>query len=306
MGLFSKALGTSSISLGGFSDLDGNGQITLNLDLDGDGLLESSSELTIADGTNGVAVGNAALALGDGALASGGASRALGNGTVAVGGAFDRNGNGIIEQAETTFADGVFALKGETAINLFVRDMPRLSVDLDLVFLDHRLPREQALDAIGKALASIKISGAHANNLKNIDVEIPLGLMVCLTGVSGSGKSTLVDEVLYRNLKKLKESPSAKVTQCAAISGADKISEVVLVDQSPVGTTPRSNPATYMKAFDGIRKLFAVTDLSRLRGYAPSTFSFNVEGGRCETCRGEGFEKVEMQFLSDVYTSCPE
>jgi excinuclease ABC subunit A len=153
---------------------------------------------------------------------------------------------------------------------------------------------------------SIKISGAHANNLKNIDVEIPLGLMVCLTGVSGSGKSTLVDEVLHRNLKKLKESPSAKVTRCAAISGADRISEVVLVDQSPVGTTPRSNPATYMKAFDGIRKLFAATDLSRLRGYAPSTFSFNVEGGRCETCRGEGFEKVEMQFLSDVYTSCPE
>jgi excinuclease ABC subunit A len=153
---------------------------------------------------------------------------------------------------------------------------------------------------------SIKISGAHANNLKNIDFEIPLGLMVCLTGVSGSGKSTLVDEVLYRNLKKLKESPSAKVTQCAAIDGADKISEIVLVDQSPVGTTPRSNPATYMKAFDGIRKLFATTDLSRLRGYAPSTFSFNVEGGRCETCRGEGFEKVEMQFLSDVYTSCPE
>ncbi|HEX6438673.1 MAG TPA: excinuclease ABC subunit UvrA [Candidatus Binatia bacterium] len=153
---------------------------------------------------------------------------------------------------------------------------------------------------------SIKISGAQANNLKNIDVEIPLGLMVCLTGVSGSGKSSLVDEVLYRNLKKLKESPSAKVTQCAAITGADRISEVVLVDQSPVGTTPRSNPATYMKAFDGIRKLFAATDLSRLRGYAPSTFSFNVEGGRCESCRGEGFEKVEMQFLSDVYTSCPE
>ena len=153
---------------------------------------------------------------------------------------------------------------------------------------------------------SIKISGANANNLKNIDIEIPLGVMVCLTGVSGSGKSSLVDEVLYRNLKKLKESPSAKVIHCAAIDGVDKISEVLLVDQSPVGTTPRSNPATYMKAFDGVRKLFAGTDLSRLRGYAPSTFSFNVEGGRCETCRGEGFEKVEMQFLSDVYTSCPE
>jgi excinuclease ABC subunit A len=153
---------------------------------------------------------------------------------------------------------------------------------------------------------AIKVRGACANNLKNIDVDIPLGLLVCITGVSGSGKSSLVDEVLYRNLKKLKEAPAAPVTHCTAIQGADKISEVVLVDQSPVGTTPRSNPATYMKAFDGIRRLFAAADLSRLRGYTPSTFSFNVEGGRCETCRGEGFEKVEMQFLSDVYTSCPE
>ena len=153
---------------------------------------------------------------------------------------------------------------------------------------------------------ALKIKGARANNLKNIDVEIPLGMLVCITGVSGSGKSSLVDEVLSRNLKKLKEAPSANVTDCEKIEGVDKISEVVLVDQSPVGTTPRSNPATYMKAFDGIRRLFASAELSRLRGYTPSTFSFNVEGGRCETCRGEGFEKVEMQFLSDVYTSCPE
>jgi len=153
---------------------------------------------------------------------------------------------------------------------------------------------------------SLKIKGARANNLKNIDIEIPLGVLVCITGVSGSGKSSLVDEVLSRNLKKLKEAPSANITDCEKIEGVEKISEVVLVDQSPVGTTPRSNPATYMKAFDGIRRLFASADLSRLRGYTPSTFSFNVEGGRCETCRGEGFEKVEMQFLSDVYTSCPE
>ena len=152
----------------------------------------------------------------------------------------------------------------------------------------------------------LKIERACANNLKNIDIEIPLGMLVCITGVSGSGKSSLVDEVLTRNLKKLKEAPSANVTDCAAIKGIEKISEVVLVDQSPVGTTPRSNPATYMKAFDGIRKLFAGAELARLRGYTPSTFSFNVEGGRCETCHGEGFEKVEMQFLSDVYTSCAE
>ncbi|HEY3304024.1 MAG TPA: excinuclease ABC subunit UvrA [Candidatus Binatia bacterium] len=153
---------------------------------------------------------------------------------------------------------------------------------------------------------TIRILGANANNLQNIDVDIPLGLFVCITGVSGSGKSSLVDEVIHRNLRKLKDSPGATITHCARVEGADKISDVVLVDQSPVGTTPRSNPATYMKVFDGIRKLFAAADLSRLRGYTPSTFSFNVEGGRCETCRGEGYEKVEMQFLSDVYTSCPE
>jgi len=156
------------------------------------------------------------------------------------------------------------------------------------------------------AQRAIRIKGARANNLKNIDVDIPLGLLVCITGVSGSGKSSLVDEVLHRNLKKLKEAPSANVTDCERIEGIDKISEVLLVDQSPVGTTPRSNPATYMKAFDGVRRLFAGADLSKLRGYTPSTFSFNVEGGRCETCRGEGYEKVEMQFLSDVYTSCAE
>ncbi len=153
---------------------------------------------------------------------------------------------------------------------------------------------------------SIKIKGAQVNNLKHIDVEIPLGGFVCITGVSGSGKSSLVDDVLYRNLKKLKDAPAAGLVHCEKIEGADKISEVVLVDQSPVGTTPRSNPATYMKAFDGVRRLFAAADLSRLRGYQPSTFSFNVEGGRCETCHGEGFEKIEMQFLSDIYTTCPE
>ncbi|HXG50410.1 MAG TPA: excinuclease ABC subunit UvrA [candidate division Zixibacteria bacterium] len=193
---------------------------------------------------------------------------------------------------------------------VFAGSYPRLLEDrksLTAAYLSRRraiaLPERRRKPLLQRA---IRIRGACANNLKNLDVEIPLGVLVCITGVSGSGKSSLVDEVLYRNLKKLKEAPSAPVLHCAAIEGADKISEVTLVDQSPVGTTPRSNPATYMKAFDGIRKLFAATDLARLRGYLPSTFSFNVEGGRCETCRGEGFEKIEMQFLSDVYTSCPE
>ena len=152
----------------------------------------------------------------------------------------------------------------------------------------------------------LRVLGADANNLKKIDLEIPLGLFVCITGVSGSGKSSLVEEVIYRNLKKLKTYSLATLTNCTRIDGVDKFSDVILVDQSPIGTTPRANPVTYMKAFDAIRRLFAAAELSRLRGYSPSTFSFNVEGGRCESCRGEGFEKVEMQFLSDVYTQCAE
>ena len=152
----------------------------------------------------------------------------------------------------------------------------------------------------------LRVLGADANNLKKIDLEVPLGLFVCITGVSGSGKSSLVEEVIYRNLKKLKTYSLATLTNCTRIDGVDKFSDVILVDQSPIGTTPRANPVTYMKAFDAIRRLFAAAELSRLRGYSLSTFSFNVEGGRCESCRGEGFEKVEMQFLSDVYTQCAE
>ena len=153
---------------------------------------------------------------------------------------------------------------------------------------------------------TLDIRGARANNLKHIDVSIPLGRLVCVTGVSGSGKSSLVDEVIARNIRRLKASPLATLTDCDEIRGVDRVPEVILVDQSPLGTTPRSNPVTYMKAFDPIRRLFAGVDLSRFRGYTASTFSFNVEGGRCESCRGEGFEKIEMQFLSDVYATCSE
>ena len=153
---------------------------------------------------------------------------------------------------------------------------------------------------------TLEIRGARANNLKGIDVSIPLGRLVCVTGVSGSGKSSLVDEVITRNIRRLKASPLATLTDCDEIQGIDRVPEVILVDQSPLGTTPRSNPVTYMKAFDPIRRLFAGVDLARFRGYTASTFSFNVEGGRCESCRGEGFEKIEMQFLSDVYATCSE
>jgi excinuclease ABC subunit A len=150
------------------------------------------------------------------------------------------------------------------------------------------------------------IRGASAHNLQNVDVDVPLGAFVLVTGPSGSGKSTLVEDVLYRGLRKRLGRPIGIPGACRAIEGAERIAEVILVDQSPIGTTPRANPATYVRAFDGIRGVFARTETARLRGYSAATFSFNVAGGRCETCAGEGFERVEMQFLSDVYVPCAE
>jgi excinuclease ABC subunit A len=152
----------------------------------------------------------------------------------------------------------------------------------------------------------LTVRGAAENNLKDIDVRIPLGLLVCLTGVSGSGKSTLAEDVLFRAGKRALGDPEGRPGRCRAIEGIEHIDEMVLVDQRPVGRTPRANPLTYTKAFDPIRRLLAETDDARRRNFSPSHFSFNVAGGRCETCRGEGFEKVEMQFLSDVYLPCPE
>ncbi|HVN83870.1 MAG TPA: excinuclease ABC subunit UvrA [Candidatus Binatia bacterium] len=152
---------------------------------------------------------------------------------------------------------------------------------------------------------AVRIRGARANNLRNVDVRIPLSRFVCVTGVSGSGKSTLIEDVLYRGLKKRLGQFVGVPGEHDDIEGADKIAEVVLVDQSPLGTTPRANPVTYIKAFDPIRALFARSPTARLRGLAANAFSFNVAGGRCDVCDGEGFEKIEMQFLSDVYVTCP-
>ncbi len=153
---------------------------------------------------------------------------------------------------------------------------------------------------------ALRVRGASANNLKDLDVDIPLACFVAVTGVSGSGKSTLVDEVLYRGLKKRRGEPVGTAGACRALEGAERIAEVILVDQTPIGSTPRANPVTYLRAFDGIRACFARREEARLRGYSAATFSFNVPGGRCETCTGEGFEKIEMQFLSDVYVPCAE
>ena len=153
---------------------------------------------------------------------------------------------------------------------------------------------------------AIIVLGANEHNLKDIDVRIPLGRLVCVTGVSGSGKSTLVQDVLYNALRKLKNRPVEIPGSHRAVHGHEQIDDVVLVDQSPIGRTTRSNPATYVGALDRIRKLFSEEPLSKQRGYTPGTFSFNSVKGRCDTCGGSGFEHIEMQFLSDVYLRCPD
>jgi excinuclease ABC subunit A len=169
----------------------------------------------------------------------------------------------------------------------------------------------------------MRFSGARVHNLKNVDVEIPLGMMVVVTGVSGSGKSTLVHDVIYRSLEALHKARDARddagVTaepamddapgpqlMCRKVEGAERISTVVMIDQSPIGRTPRSNPVTYIKAFDLIRALFASTREAEKRGYTAGHFSFNIPGGRCETCQGDGTVTVEMQFLADVELICEE
>jgi excinuclease ABC subunit A len=151
----------------------------------------------------------------------------------------------------------------------------------------------------------LRIRGAREHNLKAIDVEIPLGLMVCVSGVSGSGKSTLVHDVLYNALISRRGLPAPRA-QYERIEGDQQLADVVLVDQSPLGRTPRSNPVTYIKAFDAIREVFASTPEARRRGYTPGYFSFNIPGGRCETCQGDGTVTLEMQFLADVELLCEE
>jgi excinuclease ABC subunit A len=157
----------------------------------------------------------------------------------------------------------------------------------------------------------LTVRGASLHNLKGVDVKIPLGTLTAVTGVSGSGKSTLVHDVIYRNLEaKLHGGHSAKshlgeeVGTVEQLSGSERIQDVVLVDQSPIGRSPRSNPITYVKAFDEIRELFAAQPLARARGYTASTFSFNMEGGRCDVCDGAGHVQVEMVFLADVFVPC--
>ena len=151
---------------------------------------------------------------------------------------------------------------------------------------------------------SIEIKGAKQNNLKNIDVKIPLGVFTCVTGVSGSGKSTLINEILYKGLAKELYKASEFPGKHDKILGIENIDKVINIDQSPIGKTPRSNPATYTGVFDLIRDIFAGTNEAKLRGYEKGRFSFNVSGGRCETCQGDGVLKIEMHFLPDIYVPC--
>ncbi len=152
----------------------------------------------------------------------------------------------------------------------------------------------------------LQILGAAENNLKNLDVKIPLGLMVCVTGVSGSGKSTLVDEILRRALFRKFYSAKDRPGKHRKITGMEYLDKVIVIDQSPIGRTPRSNPATYTGAFSLIRDLFAKLPSSRVRGYGPGRYSFNVKGGRCERCKGDGILRIEMHFLPDVYVTCEQ
>jgi excinuclease ABC subunit A len=157
-----------------------------------------------------------------------------------------------------------------------------------------------------RPMGSIKISGANQNNLDNLDVEIPLGVLTAVTGVSGAGKSTLINDILYPALARKFHASTRKVGQHRAIHGLEQLDKVISIDQRPIGRTPRSNPATYIKMFDEIRQFFAQLPEARIHGYKPGRFSFNVKGGRCEACQGDGVRKIEMHFLADVYVKCEE
>ena len=150
----------------------------------------------------------------------------------------------------------------------------------------------------------LTVHGASEHNLKNIDVSIPLGELVCVTGVSGSGKSSLVNEIIYKHLAAKLNRAKTRSGKFAEMDGVDQLDKVICIDQSPIGRTPRSNPATYTGVFSDIRELFAKTQDARAHGYTSGRFSFNVKGGRCEACQGDGIIKIEMHFLPDIYVPC--
>ncbi|MCX7806696.1 MAG: excinuclease ABC subunit UvrA, partial [Planctomycetota bacterium] len=195
---------------------------------------------------------------------------------------------------------------GEVVAQGTVEDLMRSERSLTGQYLAGRMFIETPSERrrAGRERGCIRIRGAKENNLKSVDVDIPLGLFVCVTGVSGSGKSSLIHEVLYKHLARRLMGARIKPGACDSVTIAGEINKAICIDQSPIGRTPRSNPATYTGVFDEIRKLFARIPEARIRGYGPGRFSFNVKGGRCEPCQGQGVKAIEMHFLSDVYVTC--
>ena len=157
-----------------------------------------------------------------------------------------------------------------------------------------------------KPSGRLRLLGASEHNLKNLDVEIPLGVFCCVTGVSGSGKSSLVNEIIYKHLARQLNRAKTRPGAFRAMEGTEQLDKIIMIDQSPIGRTPRSNPATYTGLFDQIRKLFAMTPEAKARGYKENRFSFNVRGGRCESCQGDGVRRIEMNFLPDIYVPCED
>jgi excinuclease ABC subunit A len=172
---------------------------------------------------------------------------------------------------------------------------------LQIIHKKEITPPKKRRQGNGKSLI---IKGARQNNLKNIDVEVPLGRLVVVSGVSGSGKSSLINDILARELAARLHRSTVVAGYHDSIEGISYLDKAIIIDQSPIGRTPRSNPATYTGLFTPIRELFSATPEARIRGYGPGRFSFNVRGGRCENCRGDGIIKIEMNFLPDVYVTC--
>ncbi|MEV0667810.1 excinuclease ABC subunit UvrA [Actinomadura luteofluorescens] len=194
---------------------------------------------------------------------------------------------------------------GEIVVSGTVEDLKKSERSLTGAYLDGR--REIAVPQIRRPRTrgrEVTVKGAQQNNLRDVDVAFPLGVLTAVTGVSGSGKSTLVNDILYNSLAKKLNGAKTVPGKHKRVNGVDQLDKVVHVDQSPIGRTPRSNPATYTGVFDHVRKLFAQTTEAKVRGYQPGRFSFNVKGGRCENCSGDGTIKIEMNFLPDVYVPC--